>query len=163
MRRILISACLLGQPVRYDGTARPLRHPTLARWQAAGRLIALCPETAGGLPVPRPAAEIEGGDARAVLAGRARVLDRQGRDLTSAFLDGAHKALALCREWEITLAILSERSPSCGSDRTYDGTFSATLRAAPGVTTALLEHHGIRVFSQYRIEAAEAFDRSLHT
>lgn len=98
MGRILISACLLGQPVRYDGTARPLRHPTLAHWQAAGRLSALCPETAGGLPVPRPAAEIEGGDARAVLAGRARVLDRRGRDLTSAFLDGAHRALALCRE-----------------------------------------------------------------
>ena len=78
MNRLLISACLLGEPVRYDGRAKPLHHPRLAALLESGRIVPFCPEVAGGLPVPRPAAEIVGGDGDAVIDGAARVETRDG-------------------------------------------------------------------------------------
>ena len=154
--RILISACLLGQPVRYDGGGKPVEHEQIARWQAEGRLLPLCPEMAGGLPVPRPAAEIEDGDAASVLQGRLRVMTAAGDDVSRYFIDGAEWALVRCREEGIRIAILKENSPSCGSGHVHDGTHSGTLVAGQGVTSALLRSAGIRVFSEHEIEAAAA-------
>ncbi|HBF30641.1 2-thiouracil desulfurase family protein, partial [Rhizobium sp.] len=87
MDKILISACLMGRPVRYDGKGKPLHHAAIVRWQEEGRLVVFCPEQAGGLPTPRPPAEIEnGGSGDDVLQGHARVLEVTGGDVTDQFI-----------------------------------------------------------------------------
>lgn len=152
MIKILISACLLGRPVRYDGSDYPCDRALLKTWEREGRLIPVCPEMAGGLPVPRPPAEIVGGDADGVLAGRAQVRDREGGLVTAAFLRGAQLALEAARAGNAQLAILAERSPSCGVSRVYDGRFSGGLIPGRGVTAALLAQNGLALFSQDQIE-----------
>lgn len=122
VERILVSACLLGSRVRYDGGAKTSDDELLARWRAEGRLVRFCPEVEGGLPVPRPPAEIEGGaGGAAVLAGEARILTPEGDDVTAAFVSGARQALAVAQSRGVRVAILKEGSPSCGSLRIYDG------------------------------------------
>ena len=152
--RLLVSACLLGDPVRYDGNSKPLHHAGLEKLRAEGRLVAFCPETAGGLPVPRAPAEIVGGDGDAVLAGMARVETRLGDDVSDHFRSGAEQALQACRLHGIRTALLTERSPSCGSREIYDGSFSRQTIEAGGVTAALLRQQGIEVFNQHQVEAA---------
>jgi len=161
MHRILVSACLLGRPVRFDGRAKTSDDELLARWREEGRLVPFCPEVAGGLPVPRPPAEIEGGrGGAAVLAGEARVLTADGTDVTEAFLAGACAALKVAQEHGARIAILKEGSPSCGSLRIHDGNFRGTAVPGQGVTTALLEAHGITVFGEDRIgDAARHLER----
>jgi uncharacterized protein YbbK (DUF523 family) len=100
------------------------------------------------LPTPRPAAEIVGGDGSDVLAGRARVLTRDGTDVTDAYVRGARIALEAAQKAGAATAILKARSPSCGRDLIYDGTHSRTLTAGNGVTAALLLAHGITVFTE---------------
>lgn len=157
MRKILVSACLLGEPVRYDGGSVPVRHPVLDRWIREGRVVPCCPEVAGGLPVPRPPAEIEGGaGGEAVLAGRARILDREGRDVTAPFRAGAEAALALARAEGAVLAVLKEGSPSCGSMEIHDGAFGGRRVPGEGLTAALLRGAGIPVFNEDQWEEAEA-------
>lgn len=152
--RVLVSACLLGQPVRYDGRASG--HPDLLqRWQAEGRVVPLCPEVAGGLPTPRPPAEIPGGQGAQVLAGQAQVIAVSGEDFSAAFVAGAQIALALVRRHAIKVAVLKAGSPSCGSRLTYDGTFSGVKVPGEGVTTALLRQEGVRVFSELELEEAQ--------
>ena len=126
MTRILISACLLGDPVRYDGKSKKLQHRKLAALVAQGRVVGFCPEVAGGLPVPRPAAEIQGADGAAVIAGQARIKTDQQTDVTDYFISGAKQALALCQQHGIRIAVLTESSPSCGSKQIYDGSFTRT-------------------------------------
>jgi uncharacterized protein YbbK (DUF523 family) len=133
----------------------------LERWAAEGRLVPFCPEVAGGLPVPRPAAEIVAGDGRAVLAARAAVRDRSGGDLTSVFVQGARAALEAARAAGARLAVLKDGSPSCGTAAIHDGTFSGRRREGPGVTAALLEENGLRVFSERELDEAEACLRAL--
>ncbi|MFE8070304.1 DUF523 domain-containing protein [Marinobacteraceae bacterium S3BR75-40.1] len=152
MKRILISACLRGEAVRYDGRGALQEHPLLRQWEAEGRLVRICPEMAGGLPTPRPPAEVEGADGRRVLAGEARVITRDGEDVTGAFRAGAEAALELARRRNCVVAILTEKSPSCGSSETYDGSFQGRRVAGEGVTAALLRQHGIRVFNQHQLE-----------
>jgi uncharacterized protein YbbK (DUF523 family) len=154
VNRVLISACLLGEPVRYNGRDVPTSHELLSRWHAEGRLVAICPEVAGGLAVPRPPAEIVDGDGLAVLESKARVMTKSGEDVTAAFLRGACAALAFAQEHGCRVAILTEKSPSCGSSFIHDGTFSPGLRQGRGVTAALLEKHGVRVFNQHQLEQA---------
>ncbi len=141
-----MSACLAGELCAYDGKARP--HPLVARLVAAGQAVPACPECLGGLPTPRPPAEIQGGDGRDVLAGRARVVNKEGEDVTAAFVLGARRALELARAHGITTAILKSRSPSCGLGRIYDGTFSGRLRPGHGVTVALFLAAGLTVLSE---------------
>ena len=157
MQRVLVSACLLGHAVRYNGTDKKADHDVLARWVAEGRVVAVCPEVAGGLAVPRPPAEIEGGaGGAAVLAGGARVVALTGQDVTTAFVHGAEAALARALADGIRVSVLKEGSPSCGSSYSYDGTFSGTRVPVPGVTAALLRRHGVQVFSEHELEAADA-------
>ncbi|MFP7754611.1 DUF523 domain-containing protein [Thermodesulfobacteriota bacterium B35] len=128
--RCLVSACLTGLCTRYDGGSRPsaeCRH-LLHRYH----WIPVCPEQLGGLPTPRTAADLVGGDGFAVLAGTARVIDRQGTDRTEQFLRGARQVLAIARAQDIRLALLKARSPSCG------------VRPRTGITAALLLQNGIR-------------------
>lgn len=136
--KILVSACLLGQPVRYDGRSKGIISDWLATLGAEGRVLAFCPEVAGGLPTPRPPAERQG----------ERVVTEAGLDVTAQFDRGAELALQLCQTQGIRFALLKEGSPSCGSGRIYDGRFEGTSMAGEGKTTALLRRHGIRVFSE---------------
>ncbi|ASY61921.1 Purine nucleoside phosphorylase [Sinorhizobium sojae CCBAU 05684] len=151
--RILVSACLMGHAVRYDGAAKPLNHPAIERWREEGRLVIICPEMAAGMPVPRPPAEIEpGATGAAVLAGDARVVEKTGGDVTAAFRQAAENALALARRTNCRFALMIDGSPSCGSSLVYDGSFSGTRVPGEGVTAALLRANGIEVFSDREIE-----------
>lgn len=156
MEKLLVSACLLGDAVRYDGQSKRCPHPLLQRWLDAGRVLPICPEVAGGLPVPRPAAEIEPGrNAEQVLRGEARVLTRAGEDVTPAFLLGADHVADLVRSHRIRIAVLKENSPSCGSQRVNDGRFSGQRIDGSGVTAARLRSLGLLVFSEEQLDAAD--------
>lgn len=155
LQKILVSRCLLGQPVRYDGGSHgPLA--LLERWMAEGRVVPLCPEVFGGLPTPRPPAEIPGGQGARVLAGEVPVLTIEGQEVSEAFLAGAAEALRLCREQGIRMAVLKARSPSCGNHENYDGSFTGTRVAGEGVTAAALRQAGVRVFNEDELELALA-------
>jgi uncharacterized protein YbbK (DUF523 family) len=116
----------------------------------------VCPEVDGGLGTPRPPAEILGGDGGDVLAGRARVITADGRDVTAAYLSGARRALETARRVGAERAILKSRSPSCGSDSIYDGSFAGRTRAGEGVTAALLRANGIQVSTEEELGAPGA-------
>ncbi|MGP6459127.1 DUF523 domain-containing protein [Pseudomonas parakoreensis] len=153
MQKILVSRCLLGHRVRYDGGASG-PFDLLEQWLAEGRVVPLCPEVAGGLPTPRAAAEIPGGQGADVLDGTAAVITTEGENVSAQFLDGARQALALVQKHGIRVAVLKANSPSCGNLLTYDGTFSGVKVSGEGVTAALLKRHGVQVFSE--LELAQA-------
>lgn len=140
---VLVSACLAGVPCRYDGAAKP--DPAIISMVEAGRAIPVCAESAGGLPTPRPPAEIRGGDGTAVLSGVARVVTVDGEDVTDAFVEGARAVASLARERGARSAILQDKSPSCGARRIYDGTHHGRLVEGQGVLAAVLTAQGIAV------------------
>ncbi|MDF0695069.1 DUF523 domain-containing protein [Rhizobium sp. MC63] len=151
--RILVSACLMGHAVRYDGRAKPIVHPAIERWLAEGRLVTICPEMSAGMPVPRPPAEIAGAaTGEKVLAGTARVVEITDGDVTEEFLQAAGNAVALARQTGCRYALLIDGSPSCGSAFIYDGSFSGRRLAGHGVTAAALKAAGVEVFSNREIE-----------
>ena len=134
---ILVSACLLGEPCRYDGKSRPCE--SVIELSKKHCLIPACPEVAGGLSVPRDPCEIVGD----------RVLTREGKDCTKEYQKGAETALELCRKHNCKYAILKLKSPSCGSRGVYDGSFSRTLCGnKKGVTAQLLLENGIKVLGE---------------
>jgi uncharacterized protein YbbK (DUF523 family) len=156
MVRVLVSSCLLGEAVRYHGGDARCTSEILERWLAEGRVVAVCPETAAGLPVPRPPAEITGGDGTAVLQGKAMVGDGTGTDVTVAFLRGAREATELAVAKGVRLAVLKDGSPSCATSYIYDGSFRGQRGSGQGVTAAMLAQAGIRLFSERQwSEAAE--------
>ena len=106
----------------------------------------------GGLSTPRPAAEIVGGDGKAVLDGTAQVVTADGEDKTEAFLAGAYRALAIARAHRATHAILKSKSPSCGCGKIYDGSFTGSLTDSDGVTAALFRRHGIEIITEEDLE-----------
>lgn len=133
---ILVSACLLGCPCRYDGTAKA--DPRVLALMERHTLIPVCPEQLGGLPTPRlPSERREGG-----------VFDRGGKDVTAQYRQGAEEVLRLARLYGCTHAVLKERSPSCGSGQIYDGSFSHVLVPGSGVAAELLAQNGITVLGE---------------
>lgn len=124
MEKVLVSSCLLGQAVRYDGGHNLMESELVQTWLEQGRIVAICPECAGGLPTPRPPAERVG----------QRILTAQGEDVTYAFSLGADLALKLAQQEGIKVAILKARSPSCGNKQIYDGQFAKQLIAGQGLT-----------------------------
>ena len=133
---ILVSACLLGCPCRYDGTAKA--DPRVLALMERHTLIPVCPEQLGGLPTPRvPSERREGG-----------VFDRSGKDVTAQYRQGAEEVLRLARLYGCTHAVLKERSPSCGSGQIYDGSFSHVLVPGSGVAAELLAQNGITVLGE---------------
>lgn len=160
--RILVSACLIGHPVRYNGVSVECDHPVLRKWLAEGRVIPICPEVSGGMPSRRPPAEISGGGGgMAVRLQRARIFDASGRDVTPEFVAGAELVVRQAIDGGIRAAILKNGSPSCGVTYTYDGTFTSRRIAAPGVTAEYLRHAGIRIFSETQIDEALRFVEQL--
>lgn len=155
MPKVLVSACLVGERVRHDGKDKLQAHVRLREWVDRGEVVSICPEVAGGLPTPRPPAEIQPRKtALEVLNGRARIETIHGGDVTTEFVAGARATLALAQEHDVRVAILKAKSPSCGSRQVYDGTHSGALVDGMGVTAALLIEHGIRVFDESEIDAA---------
>lgn len=155
MEKILISACLLGKTVRYDGKTLAVTDKRLERWIAEERVISVCPEVDAGMSIPRAPAEISAGTGYEVLAGTAKVLVENGDEVSAQFKKGAQLALALCQQHNIKVAVLTEGSPSCGSSSIYDGSFTRQKIAGVGVTVALLQQHGIDVFNQYQLPEAD--------
>lgn len=160
--RIFISACLVGQNVRYDGRAKTLDHPLVERWRAEGRLVALCPELSAGFTVPRPPAEIApGASGDDVLSGAGRIVERTGRDVTDMFLVGAEIALDVALANGCRFALLTDGSPSCGTREIHAGRFDGKRRDGRGVVAARFSEAGIAVFAHHEIEAlAIALERA---
>ena len=148
MGKILVSSCLLGEAVRYDGAPKGLEHALLQLWVQQGRVVSFCPEVAAGLLIPRPPAELQ---------ADGRVCTQWGDDISEAFARGASMALALCQREGVVCALLKERSPSCGSHWIYDGRFQGQLQPGQGLTTALLRQHGIPVYSEEQLPELVSF------
>ena len=134
--KLLVSACLLGENCKYSGGNN--RNEQVRALERYFQLIPVCPECFGGLPIPREPSEIRDGC----------VVSKSGVDVTAAFADGAEKTLYIAEEENCGLALLKERSPSCGSSQIYDGTFSHTRIPGMGVTAELLRQNGITVYSE---------------
>ena len=132
---VLISACLLGEPCRFDGGSS---HNSDLRKALEGKnLIPVCPEVAGGLPIPRPAAEIRG----------QQVVRQDGSDVTPEFERGAVICTEIGLQEGVGLAILKSRSPACGCGEVYNGSFTRTLRPGDGIFTESLKAAGIACIS----------------
>ena len=140
MEKILISACLVGDKVKYDGHSN--YNEKIKLLLEKYELVPFCPEVEGGLPTPRKPSE----------RVKDRVKMQDGKDITKNFLTGADLALNICLYLGIKIAILKENSPSCGSKKIYDGTFSKKLIPGEGVTTELLRRKGIKVISEEEID-----------
>ena len=151
--KILISACLLGQNVRYDGGNATIAHPLILKLKEENRLIPICPEVAAGASSPRPSSEIVGkGGGKAVLEGTAKVINRKGEDITALYSNGAKIALNTALKNDVKIAILKDGSPSCGSRKIYDGTFSGNKIDGKGITATLLSASGVMIFSEREID-----------
>lgn len=147
---IMVSACLAGKPVRYNGT--PATDTIVEQLIAQKKAISVCPELLGGFVTPREPAEIVGGIGYDVLDGKAKVVEYSGTDVTSMYIEGAAHALAIAKEQDVDLVVFKENSPSCGSSIIYDGTFQGRKQAGAGVTTAMFRRAGIRVISEAELE-----------
>ena len=139
--KMLISACLLGEPCRYDGDRKPCE--AVLKLRDRHTLIPVCPEVMGGLPTPRIPSERQ---------ADGTVQNREGEDVTVAYRKGAEAVLSVAKENGCTVAILKERSPACGKGKIYDGTFSKTLTDGNGVCAELLLRNGIRVIGESELQ-----------
>ena len=144
-KAILISACLLGVPCRYDG--KSILNNDVLELAKSYRLIPVCPEVMGGLPVPREPMELREG----------RVISRDGLDKTAAYRKGAYDALELARRYDCRAALLKENSPSCGKGSIHNGNFDGGLIPGDGIAAGLLTQNGIAVFGEHRIGELIAF------
>ena len=153
--KILVSACLLGEDVRYDGNNSSIAFNPRVSFSLKelfmdilcdNEIYSFCPEVAGGLGVPRIPAEIVKKDKPFI------VQNQNGEDVTINFLLGAKKALDLCKEENIKVALMKANSPSCGNIKTYDGTFTKNLIEASGLTAKLLKENGIEVFNENELK-----------
>ena len=141
MQNLLISACLLGLPCRYNGQVLERHSWIPEQLRERYHLIPVCPEIYGGLPTPRDPAERFGD----------RVVTKKGVDVTSQYVKGAYAALRLAQQFDCKTAVLKDRSPSCGVRQIYDGTFSGTLKGGMGITTELLLKNGIFVYDETQV------------
>ena len=137
--RILVSACLMGVGCRYDGKSNQL--PQLEQLMKQHTCIPVCPEIFGGLPTPRVPAERQG----------SKIMTQDGQDVTQQFIRGTAEVLRLADLYHCKAALLKERSPSCGSEQIYDGTFTKTLTEGDGLTAEMLKRKGIAVYGESQI------------
>ncbi|GGK69371.1 DUF523 domain-containing protein [Amphritea balenae] len=143
--KILISACLLGNKVRYDGRDNLIDSDFINRLHTQGRLIPVCPEIEGGLPTPRPPAEIQD-------KFPLRITSCIGEDVTPQFLEGAEKAVEIAKREGCCCALLKSRSPSCGNLEVYDGNFNGTIKPGSGATADELMRSGIPVYNERQLD-----------
>lgn len=157
MKKILVSRCLLNERVRFNGKIIYLEIPLIRLWSERGIIVPFCPEVDAGLSIPRSPCEIYGGSGKDVLANRAKVLDKEGKDLTDIFVKGAMMAVETVEEQNVIAAVLKNGSPSCGSSYIYDGTFKDRKIRGKGVTATLLEQNKIKVFNENETFYAQKF------
>ncbi|OPZ90866.1 MAG: hypothetical protein BWY74_02167 [Firmicutes bacterium ADurb.Bin419] len=150
MNILLVSACLLGINCKYNGGNNA--NKDIVELRSKFKLVPVCPEQLGGCATPRLAAEIQGGDGRDVLEGTAKVIRKNGIDVSSEFRKGAQEVLKIAELMNIDIAILKARSPSCGAGYIYDGTFSGKLKEGNGVTAEILKRNGIKVITEEEID-----------
>ncbi|WP_347550025.1 DUF523 domain-containing protein [Pseudalkalibacillus hwajinpoensis] len=143
---ILVSSCLAGLEVRYDG--HHSLNTNVRTLVEENNAVTICPELLGGFSTPREPAEIVGGDGEDVLNGKARVIERSGKDVTQLYIKGAYTTLDKAIEIGATIVVLKENSPSCGSSMIYNGEFIGKRVLGNGVTSALLKRNGLRVISE---------------
>ena len=143
--KLLVSRSLLGEPCRYDGRSVP-SDGVLRLKEEGHTLVPVCPEVEGGLPTPRPPAECQ---------PDGRVVNREGQDVTDQYRAGAEIALERARCEGCAAAVLKAKSPSCGNERIYDGTFSRTLVPGQGVAACLLSKAGIPVLNEEQLDRLE--------
>ena len=145
--KVLISACLLGDNVKYSGgnNLTPKLVTLLEKYNVD--IVKVCPECFGGLPIPRVPSEIK----------ENKVFSKDNRDVTEEFLIGAEKTLKIAKENDVNFAILKERSPSCGSTHIYDGSFSGNIIPGQGITAKRLTEEKIKVFSEENLEEIEKY------
>lgn len=146
---ILVSSCLAGLEVRYNGTH--CLNKEILQMLDENKAVTVCPELLGGFLTPREPAEIIGGDGFDVLDGKARVIEKSGRDVTELYIKGAYATLSKAQDLDATAVVLKEFSPSCGSSMIYNGEFQGRKIPGIGVTTALLKRNGIQVVSEERM------------
>lgn len=135
--RIAVSACLLGEPCRYDGAAKPCQ--SVIDFAANHDVLSICPEVAGGLPTPRTPSEIVREN------GSVRVVSKNGEDVTAAFERGSQETVRQMQDFDCELAILKTKSPSCGTGVVYDGCFTGTLCEGWGIAAELIRNAGFPV------------------
>ncbi|MCD8492419.1 MAG: DUF523 domain-containing protein [Geovibrio sp.] len=153
MKKFLLSSCLAGENVRYDGGNNKIENEVFRGLIDQGLAVFVCPEVDAGLPAPRRPCEIKGeGGGKAVLEGRGEVYGDDGQKLTEPFVKGAHMTLQKALEHGCTAAMLKHRSPSCGSTLIYDGSFSGVKINGRGVTAELLAANGVKLFSEETLE-----------
>ncbi len=143
---IAVSACLLGYPCKYNGGHN--KNQKVLDWLKDKEYICICPESSGGLSSPRTPAEIVGGDGFDVLASKAKVLDKEGNDVSQAFINGAMATLKKAQKHGADTCILKAKSPSCGVGTIYDGTFSGCTKPGFGVAAALLKQNGLKLLTE---------------
>ncbi|WML44614.1 DUF523 domain-containing protein [Neobacillus sp. PS3-40] len=151
---ILVSSCLAGLEVRYNGT-HCLDHK-ISKLIEENKAITVCPELLGGFSIPREPAEIIGGDGEDVLVGKAKVIEKSGSDVTELYIKGAYITLKKAIDVNATVVVLKEYSPSCASSMIYNGEFIGEKIAGNGVTAALLKRNGLQVISEKQF--ADNFD-----
>ena len=134
--KIMVSACLLGDNVKYNGGNN--RNEELINFLKDYEIIKVCPECLGGLTIPRDPSEIINN----------KVITENGLDVTNEFMLGATKTLEIAKANNVKIAILKKNSPSCGSNTIYDGTFSHNIISGDGITAKLLKENGIIVFNE---------------
>ena len=158
--KILISSCLLGEDVRYDGNNSSIAFNPNVSFSLKelfmdilcdNEIYSFCPEVAGGLGVPRIPSEIVKTDKPFI------VQNAEGADVTINFLVGAKKALDVCTQEDIKVALLKANSPSCGNTNIYDGTFSNNLIEGQGLTARLLKENGVEVFNETQLKDLKVF------
>jgi uncharacterized protein YbbK (DUF523 family) len=157
--KILISPCLVGIRTRWNEDRDEIEE--LINLVKSGQAVFMCPEQTGGLPTPREPSEIEPGKtAQEVLNGKAKVLTITGKDVTEQYLTGARRILDFCQKMGVQTAILKSDSPSCGSERTYDGTFTNKIIPGRGIASELLVQNGIKVYNEKNFRASGEADPS---
>lgn len=148
--KILVSACLLGEAVRYDGRNNLVNHPVLQTLIDSDRVVSACPEVLGGLPTPRPYAEI-------VQRFPIKIIATDQSDVTDEFLTGAELTLELAQKRGCIAALMKSGSPSCGNHSVQGRSFSGKLSSGAGIAAQELIHKGIPVFNETQIEELEAY------
>lgn len=140
LKTIIVSACLLGENCKYSGGNNYCE--SVAKLKEKFKIVAVCPESFGGLSTPRTPSERYG----------KKVIAKNGSDVTKEFLRGAHCTLKLAKKNGCFAAVLKERSPSCGVNEIYSGNFDGKTVKGSGVTAELLKQNGIKVFSEEEID-----------
>lgn len=162
--KILISSCLLGEDVKYNGENNSIAYgnsftfkekETFMDILCENEIYSFCPEVSGGLGIPRVSSEIISSTKPFI------VKNKEGVDVTINFLVGARNTLDLCKTENIKVALLKANSPSCGNNAVYDGTFTSKLVEGQGLSAKLLIENGIKVFNEKEIVELKRFIKNL--